>query len=227
MKPFSRLTLLVLSAALFLSLPAMLHAQDFKYQANGDGTCTITRYHGSGDALTIPDSLDGMLVTRIGGNAFYGCKSKNITLPNSVTNIGARAFTGCANLTNVTIPDSVVRISNDAFGGCSSLDRITIPASVKIIDRAAFQYCRNLTSVTIGAACIGTNAFDFCTNLTSVTLLNSVNIIGFQAFQRCARLTSITIPDSVTTIRAGAFAYTGLSTITLPNSIICSIPAPI
>ena len=40
-----------------------------------------------------------------------------VTIPDSVTSIGYRAFRGCENLKSVTIPDSVTSISEDAFDG--------------------------------------------------------------------------------------------------------------
>ena len=93
--------------------------------------------------LIIPDS-----VTSIGKRAFSGCTSlTNITIPDSVTSIGDGAFGGCTSLTNITIPDSVTSIGSDVFRSCSSLTTITIPASVTSIGNMAFYYCKNLTDV--------------------------------------------------------------------------------
>lgn len=47
-----------------------------------------------------------------------------VSLPDSVTSIGYRAFYRCTSLTNVTIPDSVTSIGNWAFCGCTSLKAI-------------------------------------------------------------------------------------------------------
>jgi hypothetical protein len=49
----------------------------------------------------------------------------SITIPNSVTSIGANAFTACYGLTFVTIPNSVTSIGEMAFCTCSSLTSIT------------------------------------------------------------------------------------------------------
>ena len=65
--------------------------------------------------VTIPNS-----VTSIGDRAFYECTSlTSVTIPNSVTSIGASAFSRCTSLTSVTIPSSVTGIGDDAFHGCS------------------------------------------------------------------------------------------------------------
>ena len=49
-------------------------------------------------------------------SAFIYCKRlKNITIPSSVTSIGASAFSNCSGLTNITIPDSVTSIGASAI----------------------------------------------------------------------------------------------------------------
>jgi hypothetical protein len=75
-------------------------------------------------------------------------------IPNSVTTIGAEAFSGCK-LTGVTIPNSVTSIGDSAFSGCG-LNSVTIPGSITSIGGWAF-YCTNLTSVTFQGTIARTN----------------------------------------------------------------------
>lgn len=48
----------------------------------------------------------------------------------------------------------------------------------------------------------------------------SVTTIGASAFMNCYNLTSITIPNSITSIRACAFASAGIESIAIPSSVI-------
>ena len=83
--------------------------------------------------------------TEIDKDSFPGCRDKtniaSITIPNSVTKIGERAFCNLSSLTNITIPNSVTGIGSSAFSGCSSLTNITIPNRVTSISECAFLEC--------------------------------------------------------------------------------------
>ena len=81
-----------------------------------------------------------------------------------VTEIAASAFTGGYNakVTSVTIPDSVTTIGASAFYNCK-LTYVTIPSSVTSIGYQAFKYCTGLTGVTVEATTpptLGSNAFN-------------------------------------------------------------------
>ena len=70
-----------------------------------------------------------------------------MTIPDSVTSIEDRTFSGCSNLTSVTIPVSVTRIGLVAFYNCSNLTSVTIPASVTHIGNGVFKGCSSLVSI--------------------------------------------------------------------------------
>ena len=62
---------------------------------------------------------------RIASNAFAKCALTSVTIPDSVTEIGASAFSGCTGLTSVRIPARITSIGDSAFSGCSSLTTAT------------------------------------------------------------------------------------------------------
>ena len=69
------------------------------------------------------DMLQG--ITAIKDSTFAGFNGANVTIPASVTSIGARAFMGCTNITSITIPENVTYIGADAFLNCTKLKSVT------------------------------------------------------------------------------------------------------
>ena len=135
-------------------------------------------------------------VTNIGKKAFYYCRgfTGSLTIGNGVTSIGEKAFSGCRGFTGpLTIPDSVTSIGSDAFDCCSGLTSVAIPDSVTSIGAEVFRGCSGLTRVTIGNGVtrIGDRAFMDCHCLTSVTFGNGVTSIGNRVFSGCPVLMSM------------------------------------
>ncbi|MEE1171814.1 MAG: leucine-rich repeat protein [Ruminococcus sp.] len=209
--------------------PELFTSGDYQYSIDpDDGTAVIENYMGDEPELTIPSSIDGHQVKKIGFYAFldYGRDIKKITIPYGVTEIGVGAFT-CYGLNEVTIPDSVVLIDTYAFNG-TPLEKIKIPKSVETIGEQAFWKCSNLESVTIGTGnganqygtTIGKDAFGYCENLTSLSLGENVVHISEGAFRYCSNLKSVTIPNSTKVIDTYAFIYcTNLEHIKIGNGL--------
>ena len=161
----------------------------------------------------IIETIDNMLLV--------GCQ--NTIIPNSVTSIGANAFTNCYHLTSIEIPDSVWGISSEAFAGCSSLTSITIPNSVTGLGYGVFMGCTSLKSVTISNSMesIPIGTFGACMSLESVTIPKSVKKIDGFAFIYCTSLSSVILPDSLMVIGDSAFA--GCPSL---NSVYCYATTP-
>ena len=70
-----------------------------------------------------------------------------MTIPNSVTNIGANAFHYCIHLTSVMIPNSVTSIGSFAISFCSGLTNVIIPNGVTSMGLYAFTGCDRLNKV--------------------------------------------------------------------------------
>src|SRR5208283_2585232 len=99
-----------------------------------------------------------------------------VTIPTSVTNIGAEGFGFCFSLTSVTIPASVTSIGPDVFINCYNLPAITVAAgnpAFTSVDGVLFN--KNETTLLVyptalagsyaipsGVMTIGTNAFVLC-----------------------------------------------------------------
>ena len=218
-------TILAVLAFLFLAAPGV-QAQ-YTYTTNADSTLTITGYTGVGGALTIPTNIDGLTVTCIGDGAFMPSLSliTSITMLDGITSIGDSAFAGPdlilnTSLTSVTIPGTVTNMGAEVFIFCIRLTNATIANGVTSIGNNDFFYCRGLTSITIPGSVtnIGTSAFNSCHSLATVTISNGVTSIESWAFAETG-LASVAIPASVINIGDYAFAYTALTNIAIPNTV--------
>ena len=207
----------------FLELKVQLNNESSHFYVEGNVLFTADKsqliaYCSTQAPYCIPDS-----VTTIGDRAFSGCsRLTSLTIPDSVTSIGDYAFENCASLTSLTIPDSVSSIGDSAFSWCMSLTSLTIPDSVTSIGDSAFSSCSSLTTLTIpnSVTAIGGSAFWNCKSLTSLTIPNSVTSIGDSAFEKCSSLTTLTIPNSVTSIGDRAFEdCSNLTSFTIPASV--------
>lgn len=87
-------------------------------------------------------------VTEIGSEAFHQCeKLDTVTIPEGVTSVADGMFSYCYSLHTVTLPDSVTAIEERAFTG-TALTQIHIPANVARIETDAFSECFALSTIT-------------------------------------------------------------------------------
>ena len=142
-----------------------------------------------------------------------------ITLPSTLTRIGAHAFENCAGLNQVVISAKAMEeIGEAAFSGCVELKSITIPDGITEIGNSVFEQCRKLETVKMpknGVTRIGDRAFFGCAALKTLTLCPETESIGKEAFMNCG-VPSLTIPDSVVSIGRRAFYASGLASLKFP-----------
>lgn len=140
--------------------------------------------------LSIPDTI-----TSIGAYSFYGCTSlEYVTIPNSVYEIGFNAFQRCTNLKSISMENSVVKtIKADAFNGCTNLKSVTFSVCLLEIGQCAFENCTSLSNLQIPylVTTIKENTFLNCTSLNSITISNKVAKISEKAFWNCKNLAYI------------------------------------
>ena len=212
----------------------------YEYTVN-DGNATITKFLGPvGSAnpnfydIKIPSELGGHPVTGLGEYSFAAnpydghqgnplcSKIRSVTIPQSVTSIGKRAFDGCSALTTLSLGEKIKTIGNYAFENCTSLTGVTIPQSVTSIGYYAFEGCTNLNPLTIKGpiTSMGNYAFAGSTYLKSLTLYDDIQTIGNFAFLGSTSLKTVTLPKNLTSIGEYAFARCSeLESITIPEKV--------
>lgn len=165
--------------------------------------------------LVIPEGVE-----ELEDYALAGLETLNkVTLPATLTRIGAHAFENCTGLKEVVVQGkTMTEIGEAAFRGCTELKGIVIPDGVTEIGDSTFEECRKLETIKTprkGIVKIGDRAFYNCKVLKALTLCPELESIGKEAFQNCG-VASLTIPDSVTYIGRRAFYATGLTSLQFP-----------
>ena len=97
--------------------------------------------------VTINSKLIEVDHNSYGSSLFIGYSK--IIIGNNITKIGEMAFcyyTGSV-IQNISISDSVVEIGEYAFRGCEELKEVTIGRGIKEIHKSVFTECSKLTSV--------------------------------------------------------------------------------
>ena len=99
---------------------------------------------GWGDRVISLEVKNG--VTRLLRDCFINCRSlKSVKLPETLEEIGTRAFWGCSSLVSIEIPASVTKIDGAAFYSCSSLESVkmlgaTPPALLKSVGTITIEW---------------------------------------------------------------------------------------
>lgn len=206
---------------------------DYEYQVLADGTAEIIGLmNRSLESVDIPVELAGIPVSSIGDYAFQGCtKLSTVSIPDSVTSIGANPFVGTSAQINISLDQPALAIMDDVLFAKADKRLVyypinkanteyTIPYGIQAIGDSAFAGCKNLGIVDIPntVTSIGASAFESCSNLTIFKIPNGVTQIKDKTFRNCTNLLNVLVPDGLTAI--GSEAFSGIS-----NTFIFSIPA--
>ena len=147
-----------------------------------------------------------------------------IVIKQGTVSIVDRAFSYCNNLVDVTLPNSVTSIGACAFLYCLNLESVTIPDSVKYIGELAFFRCALLSAVYITDISAWCN-IDFASNYKYDEVYNYSS--PFQSSESDIalyldgeKITDLIIPDDITSISSNAFwGNKALTSITIPTSV--------
>lgn len=104
-----------------------------------------------------------------------------------------------SSVAKLVVKDGVTRLGSFAFYKCTSLVEVSLPES-------------------IGA--FGSYCFAECSQLISLTIPSKVTVIPQGFCSGCKKITAINIPSDVTHINKNAFLTTGITTLTIPTSVV-------
>ena len=161
-------------------------------------------------------------VTAISDYCFRDAKNlEQLTIPASVTEVGASIMDGTPRLKKVVIPESVTKIGWLAF--CrSGIEEVWIPASSNSWNESgAFQESRNLRTIHFadGITKIGDSMFRGCDALQTITIPDGVSDIGNGAFAECSGLSEIHLPAALEFIGPRMFAGCPLRKLNIPAGV--------
>lgn len=198
-----------------------------------DGAIVFSGCTESVEEIVIPAEIDGLPVTSISDDAFGGgiihWNLEKVVLPASVETIGNCAFQDCTALREINL-ENVREIGDMAFYGCCSMESVHISKNtVKIGERAfggaSFKLILDPenTSYRYADGCIytadGKTVWRADSDIKKYTPPKGVTAIAPGAFEY-TELESITLPDSVTEIGSYAFCNClGLTEMEIPGSV--------
>ena len=76
----------------------------------------------------------------------YTGTASSVSIPSSITTIGAEAFAGNTSLTSVSIGENVTEIEYGAFRDCTYLNTVKLPDSLATIGNGVFSNKKYYTS---------------------------------------------------------------------------------
>lgn len=200
-----------LLALVGFSAPMLVHGAEDRQSTDSDFHIDkegcLTSYTGSEEHVVIPEG-----VKRIGGNPdnsiFEDTETeiKSVVIPDSVIEIGERAFYTCLQLEEVTMGNGVKKIGQEAFAGCFKMKTIHLSDSLQEISLRAFNFCESLEALELPSSLrnIEMEAFGNCISLKSLNIPDGVQAIPPGTFDRCSSMEELYIPSSVTKIGAGS-----------------------
>lgn len=179
---------------------------------------------------------------KIEAHAFASCDNiKSITIPDSVENIGAQAFESCSSLESIYIGSGVEEIGGAPFmfdvegHPCISLNNIEVSKDNKnyvSVDGVLFnKEMTELIQYPIGkkqkeyiipdsVTKLGYGAFCYCDELKKLTVGKGITEIDYCLLFGCDNIETVILPETLTKLDGGAFKYSGIKYIDIPDSVI-------
>lgn len=165
----------------------------------------------------------------VGGVVLKG--DTDIAIPEGVRRINICAFTNCA-ITSVKLPDSLEEIGYKAFEGCHLLTNVTFGVGLKRMSTCVFANCKALSGVfelPEGLESLD-RAFVFCNSgITDMVLPSTLRKMEMQEFIGCSRnLTRVWFKGNAPEIpgvpASGKYKYNQAPLYGAPQDLVVLVP---
>lgn len=172
------------------------------------GNYHITKYCGSEAKVSIPEEY----------------RNKPVDTINTL------AFSAATSITELYIPDTVTKIEKNAFNACNNIETIRIPfiGDSKTSYNSGIGKANTLFGYIFGAESYEMQKAYVPMNLHKVIISDEVVNIQSYAFYGCKQITEIILPKTLerigydgssSTTRNVSFAYTGITSLYLPQTV--------
>jgi hypothetical protein len=181
-----------------------------------------------GHGTSVPGSLNAINAGAFNGNALL----KYLTIPSSITSIGAVNFTTGLPAVDTVAYNAIQATVTGATGfrpamadvitaGVVTRNCVTIGDGVRRVPTLFATIGAGLTEITIPSSVVAIDTGAFVVGMSGLKVVNfnAVNLTTPNAFNGVTAIETIRIAPSVTAIPTGTFASTGVRVIRLPGII--------
>ena len=149
------------------------------------------------NCIVLENAILSGTTSSLNPSMFDGCRNlETVTVADSVTEFGERAFADCVKLISVQyagqtipgLPSTLKCIRSEGFSNCISLKLDDIPESLATIGDKAFFNCDKICGALVFSSEsveVGSEAFADCDGLTDLIILNPGLKVGNDAFKNC------------------------------------------
>lgn len=180
--------------------------------------------------VNVPATYNGKAVIKIADEAFIDSDIETVFLPDTIKEIGERAFASCQNLKAIYTDSSVqtqgifyMPQSLEVLGECAFINtnasEIVMEQGLRIGDYA-FQYCESLEVLSIpSGSIIGTGIAKGCTILSDITLPYSIKLLDIIENSNRRSPIRINILSGTEIVEEAFYGISDELIVTLPSTI--------
>lgn len=213
------------------SVTSLSQVSDSNYSyvlTNDNRVCDFRTVDKSMNEFNFETDLPGLTISSLADYAFRDCVNlPAIAIPSGVKNIGQLSFYGCTNMSAIAIPKSIKTIQYNVFSEYDRLQMILYEGTEEEWNQISISSSGNTTlnNAVVVCGCEGITGFtrvsnDKCTYYvtnTGLVVNFCLNNKSLTEFDFATELPGLTVLG----LAKNAFNGTQLTSINLPDSIVC------